>query len=185
MTNMKEAYISVDIEAAGPIPGAYSLLSIGACLVGQPDENYYVELQPINEAFVDAAIKVAGKSLNDFRRVGLPPDEAMKDFKAWITRVSHDSSPVFVGFNASFDWSFVNWYFHSFIGSNPFGIGGVDIKSFYMGMTGCLWQETRSSLIPREFKGETPHTHNALDDAAEQGDMFRLMLKSVSATKHV
>ena len=32
-----ECYISVDVEAAGPIPGTYSLLSIGACVVGNPD----------------------------------------------------------------------------------------------------------------------------------------------------
>lgn len=32
----KEVFISVDIEASGPIPGEYDLLSIGMCLVDQP-----------------------------------------------------------------------------------------------------------------------------------------------------
>ena len=33
----KEVFISVDIEASGPIPGEYDLLSIGMCLVDQPE----------------------------------------------------------------------------------------------------------------------------------------------------
>ena len=40
---------------------------------------------------------------------------------------------VFVGFNAPFDWSFVNYYFHRFLGHNPFGFTAVDIKAYYMG----------------------------------------------------
>lgn len=31
MTHKREVFVSVDIETAGPIPGEYSLLSIGAC----------------------------------------------------------------------------------------------------------------------------------------------------------
>jgi len=39
--------------------------------------------------------------------------------------------PVFVGFNACYDWQFVNWYLEHFTGGNPFGFAGLDIKSFY------------------------------------------------------
>ena len=38
-----ETYISVDVEAAGPIPGAYSLLAIGACVVGNINKTFYIE----------------------------------------------------------------------------------------------------------------------------------------------
>ena len=31
MTAQREIFVSVDVETAGPIPGEYSLLSIGAC----------------------------------------------------------------------------------------------------------------------------------------------------------
>ncbi|HUJ72080.1 MAG TPA: exonuclease domain-containing protein, partial [Verrucomicrobiae bacterium] len=87
--------------------------------------------------------------------------------------------PVFVGFNASFDWAFVNWYFYNFLDRNPFGIGGIDIKAFYMGMAGVSWTETRSSQLPDKFKGPSPQTHNALDDARAQGEIFkRLLLES-------
>jgi DNA polymerase III alpha subunit (gram-positive type) len=182
---MKEVYISVDIEAAGPIPGTYSLLSIGACVVGRAEEKFYVELQPINDAFIKAALDVAGKSLDEFFISGEPPQSAMSTFQDWIQKVTGDGTPVFVGFNASFDWSFINWYFHTYLDVNPFGIGGVDIKSFYMGMSGCSWKDTRSSHIPNKFKGSSPHTHNALDDAVEQGEMFNLMLSALSKSKRI
>ncbi|SSH65668.1 Uncharacterised protein [Klebsiella pneumoniae] len=31
MSIEKEIFVSVDVEASGPIPGKYSMLSIGAC----------------------------------------------------------------------------------------------------------------------------------------------------------
>ncbi|MDQ2977115.1 MAG: 3'-5' exonuclease [Acidobacteriota bacterium] len=174
---MKETYISVDVESSGPIPGAYSLLSIGACVVGNTDEEFYAEVQPINDAYVPEAIEVAGKSIKEFARSGQTPENAMKDFRDWLARVSGESSSVFVGFNAPFDWSFINWYFHTYVGENPFGIGGIDIKSFYMGLSGCFWEDTKSSRIPAKFKGNSPHTHNALDDAKEQAEIFERMLR--------
>jgi ribonuclease T len=69
----------------------------------------------------------------------------------------------------------VNYYFQQYLGENPFGFGGVDIKSYYMGLSGCTWDDARSSRIPSAIKGSSRHTHNALDDAIEQGEMFRRM----------
>lgn len=46
---------------------------------------------------------------------------------------------AYVGFNASFDWSFVNYYFDLFLGENPFGIAALDIKSMYSGAADCSW----------------------------------------------
>jgi ribonuclease T len=173
---MNELYISVDIEASGPIPGSFSMLSIGASIVGQPGQKFYEELKPISRAFLPKALKITGRTFDYFVKVGTSPSQAMRNFNDWIVEVAIDMEPIFVGFNAPFDWSFINWYFHEFLGANPFGIGGIDIKAYYMGLMGCSWSETASSKIPTEFKGESPHTHNALDDAIEQAEMFALML---------
>ena len=35
-----EIFVSIDVETSGPIPGEYSLLSIGACLVSDPDTTF-------------------------------------------------------------------------------------------------------------------------------------------------
>ncbi len=176
MTRSTEIYISVDVEAAGPIPGEYSMLALGACVVGRPDQGFYVELRPINDAFVEEALRVGDLSMDALRQHGSDPATAMRDLKEWVQRSAAGARAVFVGFNASFDWSFVNWYFHKFLGENPFGIGGLDIKAYYMGLSGCAWAETTSSQLPARFKSALPQTHNALDDARAQADIFAKLL---------
>lgn len=172
---MKEIYISVDIEAAGPLPAIYSMLSLGAVAVDDPMQTFYVELKPVNDKFVPDAMKVVGRSLEDFAKKGQDPKVAMVAFRDWLAHIAKAAKPVFVGFNATFDWAFVNFYFHQYIGENPFGFGGIDIKSYYMGITGGTWDDTRSSRIRAEYKGASRHTHNALDDAIEQAEIFRRM----------
>ncbi len=173
-----EVYISVDIEAAGPVPGEYSMLSLGACVVTAPEITFYTEFKPINDHFVQAALKVGGLTLEQLAITGRPPAEAMRDFDHWIREAAKSWTPVFVGFNASFDWAFVNWYFHVFLGENPFGIGALDIKAYYMGFAGCLWGETTSSQLPRQFQPTHRPTHNALDDAIVQAQIFKKLLEA-------
>src|ERR1700738_1527152 len=120
---MKEVYISVDIEAAGPVPATYSMLSLGAALVHDLQTNFYVEFQPINRKSVPNAMKVIGRTLKDFERTGRDPKEAMIAFRDWIESVAKNGKPTFVGFNATFDWAFVNYYFQQYLSENPFGFG--------------------------------------------------------------
>jgi DNA polymerase III epsilon subunit-like protein len=174
MTSKRECFISVDVETAGPIPGEYSMLSLGACVVGRRDETFYAELKPISGNAVADALKVTGFNLTELGRTGERPEEGMAKFRAWLAGVGE--KPVFIGFNAGFDWSFVNWYFHRFLGNNPFGFAPLDIKSYYMGLTGCSWEETKSSRIRAKFQPAKAGGHNALNDALAQAEMFEKML---------
>lgn len=180
MKTNDEVYISVDIEASGPIPGEYSMLSLGACLVDDIDTGFYRELAPITDKVVPEAMKVTGFDLDRLKSEGVAPAKAMEEFSQWIVnQVAGDKKAVFVGFNAPFDWSFVNYYFHRFLLNNPFGIGGIDIKALYMGATGCSWSETRSSLFPVEKQSED-EKHDALADARHQAKLF-IYARSLSA----
>ncbi len=172
-----EIYISVDIEASGPIPGEYSMLSLGAAVVGNISQNFYVELKPITEKFIAEALKVSQFSLEELQKNGVEPAAAMKLFAEWIAQVSTEKRPVLVAFNATFDWQFVNYYFHRFLGRNPFGISGLDIKAYYMGKKGCSWGETAKRRFDEEFLSGRKHTHNARDDALEQAEMMEKMMK--------
>jgi ribonuclease T len=172
----EEIYFSVDIESAGPIPGTYSMLSFGACVVGEPKQTFYVELKPITKALVPDALRVSGFDLSNLEISGKSVQPAMTDFKDWILRIAGSRKPIFVGFNGCYDWQFINWYFITFCGSNPFGFGGIDIKSYYMGLSGRKWSKTTSSQLPEEFKPDVPQTHNALDDAIAQASIFLKML---------
>src|SRR4051794_36193671 len=91
-----ELLISVDIEASGPVPPDYSMLSIGACVVDDPAESFYVELKPIGALAVPEAMKVLKRTLADFKRRGVKPRDAMLRFKNWVAEVSKQRDAVFV-----------------------------------------------------------------------------------------
>ena len=80
---------------------------------------------------------------------------------------------VFVGLNAPFDWTFVNYYFLKYHDQNPFGFTALDIKALFMGATGCTWYETRSSAIDKVVKPHQKGDHDALHDARYQAELFR------------
>ena len=104
-----EVYISVDIETSGPIVSEHSMLTIGACLVYEPDIEFSIMLQPISNKAVEEALKVSGITLEQALEKGIPPLEAMVQFEHWINQnVSKNAKPVFVGLNAPYDWSFIN-----------------------------------------------------------------------------
>lgn len=173
-----ELYISVDVEAAGPVPAEYSMLSIGACVVGVPEVSFYIELKPINDRFIPEALAVCGFSLEQLKISGIEPGKGMKSFRKWIEDAATDLMPVFVGFNAPFDWQFINWYFHVFLGSNPFGINAIDIKAYYMGFSGSTWVNTSSSRLPSWLQPADHKKHNALDDAIAQAEIFGRLLSA-------
>ena len=180
-----ECLISVDVETAGSIPALYSMLSIGACLVDDPDEAFYVELTPEHDAVLPGALEVSGLSMQQLAVDGTPPTIAMQQFADWIESVTPEGAvPVFVGFNAVFDWMFVADYFARHLGRNPFGHSAVDIKSYYMGKTGSTWSRTSlKHLSPRYLSG-APLSHNALGDARDQAALFRAIIADPDHTDH-
>jgi ribonuclease T len=177
----QECYISVDVETAGPDPGEYALLSIGACLVFDPDQSFYVELQPTKMNATEEALTVSGFSLEALDSEGVPPKEAMQRFDAWLSEVKPSGErPIFVAFNAAFDWMFINHYFHRYLGRNPFGYAALDIKAFFMGLAGSKWAETAMRHATRRYGSEVHLTHNALEDARDQALLFQKMLREAS-----
>ena len=114
--------------------------------------------------------------LATLKRDGLPPAEAMKQFEAWLKAVVPAGAlPVFVGFNAAFDWMFVADYFDRFLGRNPFGHTALDLKSYYMGLTGGAWSDTTKRALSERYPDHPHLTHNALQDAIDQAALFRRM----------
>jgi ribonuclease T len=171
-----EFFISVDVETSGPIAGEYSMLSIGACLATDPTVTFSCLLKPIGEGADPAALEVSGLSMEELAKSGIAPTEAMERFANWLKDIAgYDGQVVFVGLNAPFDWSFVNYYFHRFVGGNPFGFTALDIKALYMGRTGCSWADTRSSRMAERLAPSLHGDHNALRDAQYQAELFRLV----------
>jgi DNA polymerase III epsilon subunit-like protein len=174
-----EAYICVDVETAGPIPGPkeYSLLSIGACTINEPQSTYYIEIKPINENIIAEAATVHKLSMQRLMVEGIEPKEGLRHFEEWLKdQTAPGQQPVFVAFNAPFDWMFINYYFFRYLGHNPFGHTALDIKAFYMGWAGVPWSQTSWRFINPDDAEDTQLTHPALQDALDQARLFKKML---------
>jgi len=172
-----EIYVSTDVETDGPIPGVYSMLSIGSAaflpdktLVGGFTAN--LETLPGAEAHPDTMEWWKGQpsAWEAARRDTRPPAEAMRDYLAWLKALP--GKPVFVAYPAAFDFMFVCWYLNRFTGENPFGWHALDIKTFAMSLLGRPFLDTVKRNMPRHWFDDLPYTHKALDDAVSQGALF-------------
>lgn len=151
------SYIMVDIEADGPVPGDYSMVCFGAIVV-EPSlsKTFYGRLKPVSEKWVPDALKVSGFSREE--TLGFEdPKAVMERFAGWIEEHSK-GRPIFVSDNNGFDWQFINWYFHHFLGHNPFGFSSMNLGSFYKGLV-------RDTFKNFKHLRKTRHTHNPVDDA--------------------
>lgn len=180
-----ERFISVDVETAGPTPGDYAMVSIGACLVDEPERGFYVELKPDRDAVIESALAISGLTMDGLRADGTEPQQAMEEFAQWIRDVVPPQThrAVFVGFNAVFDWMFVNEYFVRYGIENPFGHGGLDIKSYYVGMMGSTWEQTSMRHLSPKYLAGRPLSHNALGDARDQAELFRAISADAAALR--
>ena len=166
-------YISVDIETDGPNPGDYSMLSMGAVVV-EPGltKTFYRELSPITKNYNPESVKHCGFTREQTWGFDNPL-HVMKDFKDWLDKVKEekqDKRITFIADNAGFDWSFVNWYFHHFIGDNPFGYSGGSLTWMFKGI---VKDDSKSFKHLRKTK----HTHNALDDAVGNAEAILEIIK--------
>ncbi|WAZ25006.1 3'-5' exoribonuclease [Streptomyces cinnabarinus] len=177
-------YISVDIEADGPIPGPYSMLSLGAAVAGTQDADgftpadpeastFYRELRPISADFVPEALAVSGLDRERLGRDGSEPAVALREFSEWVREAGQGAQPVMCGYPASYDWTFLYWYLIRFTGSSPFGHSGcLDMKTLYATKAGLPLRAVAKGTMPRELLSRRRHTHHALDDAIEQAELF-------------
>ena len=166
------SYIVVDCESDGPIPGKYSLVSFGAVIV-EPSltKTFYSEIRPISENWIPEALAISGFSREKHLAFSDPTSEFEK-FKKWINENSI-GRPVFISDNLAYDWQWINWYFHMYMGDNPFGFSGRRIGDIYCGMK-------RDMGLNSEWKRKlrkTRHTHNPVDDAMGNAEALLEMQK--------
>jgi hypothetical protein len=177
-----EIYVSTDVETDGPIPGVYSMLSIGSAAYlpdnNKPQSTFTANLETLPGAAQHpdtmkwwqsqpAAWEACRQDLES-------PEEAMRRYLAWVRALPGE--PVFVAYPAAFDYMFVCWYLNRFAGENPFGWHALDIKTFAMALTGRDFLSTVKRNMPRNWFDNLPYTHKALDDAVSQGALFCNML---------
>lgn len=177
---LPELYIATDVEADGPIPGPYSMISFGMAVVGDSDNIFYTEVKPISESFVPAALAVSGLDRVRLIREAPSPEEAMSSAAKWINKLRKIGRPVFLAGPAVWDGMFIHWYFMNYLGKSPFGNtgSGIDLRSYWMGIKGCEWVDSRKGKIKYSLELKNlPHTHHAGEDAAELAKVFEGVLQ--------
>jgi len=161
------AFIMVDIESDGPIPGDYSMVSFGAVLVDeQLDKTFYGRLKPISDQYLPEALAVSGHSREEVMTFD-EPALVMTAFETWINTNSKDR-PIFISDNNGFDWMFICWYFHHFIGRNPFGFSSQNLGSLYKGLQKDLFKNFKHLR-------KTKHSHHPVDDAKGNAEALLTM----------
>ena len=160
--------IVVDVEADGPVPGKYSMVCFGAVLVEPSlERTFYGRTRPVSDRWLPEALAVSGFTRQEHLSFD-DPREVMERFEAWIEE-SSKGRPVFASDNLAFDWQFVNWYFHEFLGRNPFGWSGRRIGDLYCGMVKdgyAGWKHLR----------KTPHDHHPVNDAKGNAEALLAMI---------
>lgn len=174
-------YFCIDVESSGPVPGLYNLLSIGCVAIHPgpplaPADELYLELQPAFPGFDPGAMKVNGLDRLALERTGLPPAEALGRLAAFVdARRPPDGRAIFVGHNAPFDWSMINYYYHHFGVPNPFGYSALDSKALAMGALRLPWPDTNKETLERLLglpPQDSSQIHRADYDARYQALIF-------------
>ncbi len=185
---MDEIYIATDIETDGPSPGQYSMLSLGSVafhldktIVSTFERN--LELLP--GARQDAKVmKFWGdnpEAWAECRKNVIPPKQAMTEYADWVKQLTEQlgGKAVMVGHPVGFDYTFVHWYLHEFVGSSPLFPAGLDVASYAMAVMGTPFTKSHKPYMPREWIDSAyPHTHKALDDAMGHAMVFCNMVKA-------
>lgn len=157
-------YIMVDVEADGPIPGDYSMVSFGAVIVEKGlSRSFYGQLRPVSEQWIPEALAVSGHSRDETLTFD-DPAAVMQRFADWL-KAEVKGRPMFVSDNNGFDWQFINWYFHHFLGRNPFGHSSTNLGSLYKGLV----KDMRKNF---KHLRKTKHTHHPVDDARGNAEAF-------------
>ncbi|SRR5258706_15188836 len=164
-------YIMVDIESDGPVPAEYSMICFGAVIVDeQLDKTFYGKLKPISDQWIPDALKVSGFSREETLQFG-DPQVVIENFSKWLM-VHSKNQPVFISDNNGFDWQFVHYYFHRFLGKNPFGHSSTNLGSLYKGLVKDISKRLKHLR-------KTTHTHNPVDDVLGNAEALLYMKREM------
>lgn len=180
-----DVYFSADIETDGSIPGIYSMLSFALVYAGEfdgerfvrperLDRSFYRELRPISAEFEQEALDINKLDRNRLVGEGCDPALAMTEAAHWIKQIAGNAKPILVAYPLSFDWAWLYWYFVRFskVGS-PFNHSlCFDVKTAFAVKAKLPISQSGRSQLSSALKSGRRHTHNALDDAREQAEVF-------------
>ena len=108
MSTARATWFCIDIEANGPVPGLYDMVSLGATVVYREasgalalGEDFYMELKPVAPRFDPRAAAIHGLDQDRLAAEGLSRAEAAAALAEWVEgQTRPGTEPCFVGHNA-------------------------------------------------------------------------------------
>ena len=91
-------------------------------------------------------------------------------FAEWLSQNSK-GRPIFISDNPAFDWQWINWYFHTYLGKNPFGFSARRIGDLYCGMK----MDAGLNAEWKKLFRKTSHDHNPVNDAKGNAEALLAM----------
>ena len=134
------------------------MVCFGAVLFDDFEKTFYGRTRPVTDRFIPDALAISGFSRQEHLSFD-DPKTVMEAFAGWLQKHTQGRA-VFVSDNLAFDWQFINYYFHRFLGSNPFGFSGRRIGDLYAGLV----KDASKATEWKKYR-VTRHTHNPVDDA--------------------
>lgn len=189
-------YFSVDVETDGEAPGVSSMLSIGAVAIdpvtNEPCGEFYRTLKRLPEARPNNRTMEwwdqHPKQWAETRTNPQDPKEVMQALHDWVIQegktirgihgMEVGPTPIFVADPGAFDFSFVFYYLHRFVGDSVFGFSAMCLTNYAMALLDTDFRIPGAKKNrPEEWNSPLPHTHNALEDARQQADVMIRMRK--------
>jgi len=153
----------IDVEADGPIPGEFSMIEIG--IVVLPDlKTFTRKIRPISKNWVPEALMVSGFSREETMKFQAA-SAATLEFVNFIEENADEKRSTMWSDNPAFDWQFVNYYSHLFVGRNPLGFSARRIGDLWAGFV----KNPKTQNEWKDFR-KTPHDHSALNDAVANAE---------------
>lgn len=163
------SYFSVDVESDAQSPSVGSMVSFGAVMVDNPSITFYGKVKPICDTWEPEALAVSGFSREEHEQFD-DPKEVMIRFEEWLSKYNdRNSRPTFISDNPAFDWQWINYYFHKYLGRNPFGHSARRIGDLYCGLV----KDARKNRDWKKLR-KTKHTHNPVDDAKGNAEALKV-----------
>lgn len=188
------AYVVVDVETDGLVPGKNSMMSLAAVAVNESGADlgdFTANLAPLPESAPDPTTLSWWWTLPDAwadaTREQELPDVVMPRFVHWVRSLPGEK--VIVAHPLLFDGPWIDYYLERFVGLRLFPPpgreerlfidGGIDVATFAMAALNRDLRDCRKDSMPEDFKHSAPHMHRALEDARGHAEVFLGLLRHV------
>jgi hypothetical protein len=167
-------YVFVDVESDGPCPGEnlFSMVCFGAVIFDKSkglEETFYGKTAPISNKWFAESLAISGFTREQHEKFE-SPSTVMQEFDNWVRELAGEK-PSFITDNLAYDWCFMNYYLHTFVGINVFGYSGRRLSDIICGFEKDMrtkWKHKKNKI----------DIHDPVFDAIENAKIFEELVQN-------